>query len=71
MLLYSRPKQITVVFKDSFNHLKRNLHPEIKEKLWGGEFWTKSFYVNTVAHYIDEDTIQKILLKRSKFAIGC
>ncbi|WP_204244169.1 IS200/IS605 family transposase [Wocania ichthyoenteri] len=22
--------------------------PEIKEKLWGGKFWTSSFYVNTV-----------------------
>jgi REP element-mobilizing transposase RayT len=35
------------------------LHPEVKEKLWGGEFWTKVFYVNTVGRHGDEDTIQK------------
>ena len=23
-------------------------HPEVKQKLWGGEFWSKGFYVNTV-----------------------
>ena len=35
------------------------LHTEVKEQLWGGEFWTKGFYVNTVGRHGDEDTIQK------------
>ena len=34
------------------------LHPEVKEKLWGGEFWTKGYYVNTVGRHGNEDTIQ-------------
>ena len=34
------------------------LHPEVKEKLWGGEFWTKGFYVNTVGRHGNENTIQ-------------
>jgi putative transposase len=34
------------------------LHPEIKQKLWGGEFWTKGYYVNTVGRHGDENTIQ-------------
>jgi len=34
------------------------LHPEVKEQLWGGEFWTKGFYVNTVGRHGDENTIQ-------------
>lgn len=34
------------------------LHPEVKEKLWGGEFWTKGYYVNTVGRHGDENTIQ-------------
>jgi putative transposase len=33
------------------------LHP-IQEKLWGGEFWTKGFYVNTVDCRGDANTIQ-------------
>ena len=35
------------------------LHPEVKQKLWGGEFWTKGYYVNTVGKYGDENTIQQ------------
>ena len=35
------------------------LHPEVKQKLWGGEFWTKGYYVNTVGRHGDENTIQQ------------
>jgi len=24
------------------------LNPEVKQKLWGGNFWTAGYYVNTV-----------------------
>lgn len=34
-------------------------HPEVKQKLWGGEFWSKGFYVNTVGRDGDENTITK------------
>ena len=34
------------------------LHPEVKKKLWGGEFWSKGFYVNSVGKHGDENTIQ-------------
>jgi REP element-mobilizing transposase RayT len=34
------------------------LHPEVKKKLWGGQFWSKGFYVNTVGKHGDENTIQ-------------
>jgi len=33
------------------------LHPEVKDQLWGGEFWTKEYYVNTVGRHGDENTI--------------
>ena len=35
------------------------LQPEVKQKLWGGEFWTKGYYVNTVGRHGDENTIQQ------------
>jgi putative transposase len=35
------------------------IHPEVKQKLWGGEFWTKGYYVNTVGRHGDENTIQQ------------
>ncbi len=34
-------------------------HPEVKEKLWGGNFWTSGFFVNTVSKFGDESTISK------------
>ena len=42
------------------------LHPEVKQKLWGGEFWTKGFYVNTVGRHGDEDSIQAYVKAQGK-----
>ena len=32
--------------------------PEVKKQLWGGEFWSKAFYVSTVGKYGDEQHSQ-------------
>jgi REP element-mobilizing transposase RayT len=34
-------------------------HPEVKAKLWGGEFWTDGYFVNTVSKFGDETSISK------------
>ena len=34
-------------------------HPEVKTKLWGGEFWTDGYFVNTVSKFGDETSISK------------
>ncbi len=31
--------------------------PEVKTKLWGGEFWGKGYFVNTVGQYGSESVI--------------
>ena len=31
--------------------------PEVKKQLWGGEFWSKAFYISTVGKYGDERMI--------------
>jgi hypothetical protein len=36
----------------------------VKKKLWGGEFWTKGFYVSTVVRHGDENTIQEYVKKQ-------
>ena len=33
--------------------------PEVKKKLWGGEFWSDGYYVSTVGRYVSEETIRK------------
>ena len=34
-------------------------HPEVKAKLWGGEFWTDGYFVNTVSKFGDETSISE------------
>ncbi len=34
-------------------------YPEVKEQLWGGNFWTSGFYANTVGQYGNKDVIRK------------
>jgi REP element-mobilizing transposase RayT len=41
-------------------------HPEVKQKFWGGEFWSKGFYVNTVGKHGDENTIQNYVKSQGK-----
>ena len=36
-----------------------SIHPEVKKQLWGGEFWSDGYFVNTVSKYGDEKTISK------------
>jgi len=41
-------------------------HPEVKEELWGGEFWSDGYFVNTVSKYGDEETITKYVKEQGK-----
>jgi len=39
-------------------------HPEVKVFLWGGEFWTDGFYLNTVGHYGNLSMIENYVKKQ-------
>jgi REP element-mobilizing transposase RayT len=32
--------------------------PEVRKKLWGGEFWTKGYFINTVGKTANEEYIR-------------
>ena len=34
-------------------------HPEVKKILWGGEFWTDGYFVNTVSKFGNEESISR------------
>lgn len=34
-------------------------HPEVKKKLWGGEFWSDGYFVTSVGKNTNEAVIQK------------
>ena len=41
-------------------------HPEVKEMLWGGNFWTAGFYLNTVGQYANEEAIKQYVQNQGK-----
>ena len=41
-------------------------HPEVKKKLWGGNFWTSGYYANTVGQYGNEDLIRQYVEDQGK-----
>ena len=40
--------------------------PEVKEKLWGGQFWTDGYYVATVGQHGNEAVISKYVSNQGK-----
>ena len=38
--------------------------PEVKEKLWGGQFWSDGYYVSTVGQHGNEKVIQEYVKKQ-------
>src|SRR3989339_1336459 len=40
--------------------------PEVKRMLWGGEFWTKGYYINTVGQYATADIIRNYVKNQGK-----
>ena len=55
---YSPTKIVTIVKSITAREIFR-LHPNVKKQLWGGEFWTDGYFVNSVSKFGDESTISK------------
>jgi len=53
------PTQIIKILKSITAREIFRIHPEVKTKLWGGEFWTDGYFVNTVSKFGDESTISR------------
>lgn len=55
---YSPTKIVTIVKSITAKEIFR-LHPKVKQQLWGGEFWTDGYFVNSVSKFGDESTISQ------------
>ena len=53
------PTQIITIVKSLTAREIFKKHPEVKEQLWGGEFWTDRYFVNTVSKFGDESSISQ------------
>lgn len=40
--------------------------PQVKKKLWGGEFWSDGYYVATVGKHGSENTVQEYVKRQGK-----
>ena len=40
--------------------------PEVKNKLWGGEFWSKGYFINTVSRNGNEEAIKKYVKEQGR-----
>ncbi|PKN88093.1 MAG: IS200/IS605 family transposase [Chloroflexi bacterium HGW-Chloroflexi-8] len=56
--MYSAKKVIQIVKSITAREIFEKV-PEVKKKLWGGEFWTDGYYVSTVGQRGSEETIRK------------
>ena len=53
------PEQIVRTIKSITARKIFEACPEVKKMLWGGEFWTRGYYVGTVGEHGNEEVIQK------------
>jgi len=60
---YSATKIITIIKSITAREIFRT-HPEVKKQLWGGEFWSDGYFVNTVSRFGDENSISQYVRKQ-------
>ncbi len=56
--MYSPTQVVRIIKSITAREIFRRV-PWVKEKLWGGEFWSKGYFINTVGEKGNEDTIAK------------
>jgi putative transposase len=62
---YSTKKIIQIIKSITAIHIFKKF-PGLKKELWGGEFWTKGYYVNTVSKHGNEEVIAKYIKNQGK-----
>ena len=62
---YSPTKIVRTIKSITAREMFRRL-PSVKEALWGGEFWTDGYFINTVGKKGSETVIQKYIQNQGK-----
>jgi len=55
------PKRIVQVIKSITAREIFRACPEVKQQLWGGEFWTDGYFMSTVGQHGNESVIKKYI----------
>ena len=62
---YSVTKIVTIIKSVTARQIFR-LRPEVKKKLWGGEFWTDGYFTSTVGKHGNENMIGQYVKNQGK-----
>lgn len=60
------PKQVVQMIKSITAREVFKRRPEVKQNLWGGEFWTSGYYVGSVGKYGNEETIMEYVKNQGR-----
>jgi REP element-mobilizing transposase RayT len=63
--MYS-PKKIVQIIKSITAREILAACPEVKKKLWGGEFWSDGYYISTVGQHGNEQMISKYIKQQGR-----
>jgi len=63
--MYSSTRIIRIVKSNTAREIFRRV-PSVKEVLWGGEFWTSGYFINTVSQFGNEKTIVEYVKKQGR-----
>jgi len=61
--IYSPTKIVRTIKSITAREIFRQI-PSIKKELWGGEFWTDGYYINTVSKRGNEDVVRQYVKKQ-------
>jgi putative transposase len=60
------PKKIVQIIKSITAREIFAACPEVKKKLWGGEFWSDGYFINTVGKHGNEEVIKRYIQSQGK-----
>lgn len=63
--VYSPKKVVQTIKSITAREVFRRV-PSVKEQLWGGEFWSKGYFVSTVGRHGDEQTLKEYVKNQSQ-----
>ena len=61
-----QPQRIVQTIKSIVAREIFKKHPEVKDQLWGGEFWSKGYWVNTVGRNHSENAVREYVRSQGK-----
>ena len=60
------PSEITQLIKSITAKQIFKRCPEVKKELWGGEFWSKGYFISTVGQYTNEEVMKRYISNQGK-----